>query len=155
MSGVSSKRSLSLNLRGRSEVCLYGRLPVSVHLGSVLDLILVRVQLNFPSHPLWNKVAPAKLSQGLWVHLTSEKYRVLVAPGSLFAPTDDIGDKRSWAYYRICFAAVDEPDVEKMSRRFVKGVKDFWGKRNLDDIEDMGTEGLEANEGLVNLIGGC
>ena len=155
MSGMLSKGSLSLNLRGHSEACLYGRPPVSVHLGSVLGLILVRVQLNFPSHPLWNKVAPAKLSQALWIHLTSEKYLVLVAPGSIFAPTDDIRDKRSWAYFRICFTAVDEPDVDKMSRRFINGVRDFWGKRNLDDIEDMGTRGLEASEGLVNLIGGC
>lgn len=155
MSGVSSKGSLFLNLRGRSEACLYGRSPVSVHLGGVLGLILVRVQLNFPSHPLWNKVAPAKLSQALWIHLTSEEYLVLVAPGSIFAPTDDIRDKRSWAYFRICFAAVDEHDVEKMSRRFVNGVRDFWGKRNLDDIEDMGTRGLEVSEGLVNLMGGC
>ena len=155
MSGVSSKRSLSLTLHGRSEACLYGRSSVSVHFGSALGLILVRVQLNFPSHPLWNKVAPAKLSQGLWIHLTSEKYLVLVSPGSIFASTDDIRDERGWAYFRICFAAVDEPDVENMSRRFVNGVKDFWGKRNLDDIEDMGTKGLEASEGLVSLIGGC
>ena len=62
---------------------------------------------------------------------------MLVAPGSLFAPTDEIRDKRSWAYFRICFAAVDEPEVEKMSRRFVNGVKDFWVKKNLQDIEEM------------------
>ena len=80
---------------------------------------------------------------------------MLVAPGSIFAPTDDIRDKRSWAYFRICFAAVDEPDVETMSRRFVNGVKDFWDKSSLDDIGDMSRKGLEASEGLVNLIGGC
>lgn len=80
---------------------------------------------------------------------------MLVAPGSLFAPTDEIRDKRSWAYFRICFAAVDEPEVEKMSRRFVNGVKDFWGKKSLDDIEEMGTRELEANDGLADLMGGC
>ena len=73
----------------------------------------------------------------------------------MFAPTDEIRDKRSWAYFRICFAAVDEPEVEKMSRRFVNGVKDFWGKKSLDEIEEMSTRGLEANEGFADLIGGC
>ena len=80
---------------------------------------------------------------------------MLVGPGSMFAPTDEIRDKRSWAYFRICFAAVDEPEVEKMSRRFVNGVKDFWGKKSLDEIEEMSTRGLEANEGFADLIGGC
>ena len=115
----------------------------------------VRVHINFPSHPLWNKTTPAKLAQGLWIHLTTKKYRVLVAPGSLFAPTDEIRDKRSWAYLRICFAAVDEFEVDKLSRRFVNGVKDFWGKKKLEDIEEMGTRRLGASEGLADLTGGC
>lgn len=116
--------------------------------------MLVRVHINFPSHPLWNKTTPAKLARGLWVHLTSKKYLVLVAPGSIFAPTDEINE-RSWAYFRICFAAVDEPEVEKLSRQFVDGVKDFWGKKSLDDIEEMGTRGLAPCEGLADLVGGC
>lgn len=87
--------------------------------------------------------------------MTTKEYLLLVAPGSLFAPTDAIRDERSWAYFRICFAAVDEPEVEKMSRRFVKGVKDFWGKKHLEDIEEVNTRGLDASEGLANLIGGC
>ena len=55
----------------------------------------------------------------------------------------------------MCFAAVDEPEVEQMSRRFVYGVKDFWGKKSLDDIEDMATRELGSQEGLSDLIGGC
>ena len=129
--------------------------PLCFQLRGVLGLMPVRVHLNFPSHPLWNKTTPAKLAQGLWVHLTSMKYLVLVAPGSIFAPTDEIRDKRSWAYFRICFAAVDEPEVEKMSSRFVNGVKDFWGKKSLDDIEAMDTRGFETSQGLAGLIGGC
>lgn len=129
--------------------------PVSLTLGNVLGLTPTRIHLNFASHPLWNKVTPAKLSRGLWDHWTSEKYLVLVAPGSIFAPTDEIRDKRSWGYFRICFAAVDEPEVEKMSKRLVSGVKDFWGKKDLEDIEEVGTEGLDASEVLPNFIGGC
>ena len=129
--------------------------PSYLNACSVLRLISIRIHLNFPSHPLWNKITPAKLAKGLWIHLTSERYLVLIAPGSIFAPTDEIRDKRSWAYFRICFAAVDEPEVEKMSRRLVNGVKDFWGKKNLEDIEEMGIKGLEASEELASLIGGC
>lgn len=112
--------------------------------------------MNFPSHPLWNKTMPAKLAQSLWVHLTSKKYLVLVAPGSMFAPTDEIKNEQSWAYLRVCFAAVDEPDVKDLSRRFVKGVQDFWEKRSLDDIEEMGdAREPEASQGLADLVGGC
>ena len=80
---------------------------------------------------------------------------MLVAFGSIFAPTDEIRDKQSWAYFRMCFAAVDEPEVEKMSRRFVDGVKDFWGKKSLDVIEEMVTREFGSHEGLADLIGGC
>ena len=56
----------------------------------------------------------------------------------------------------MCFAAVDEPDVEKTSRRFVKGVQDFWKKKTLDDIEEVEAkgEGRDMPEGLVDLRGG-
>ena len=56
----------------------------------------------------------------------------------------------------MCFAAVDEPDVEKTSRRFVKGVQDFWKKKTLDDIEEVEAAGEERDmpEGLVDLRGG-
>ena len=121
----------------------------------VLGLIRIRVRVYFPSHPLWKKTTPAKLAKALWVHLTTEKYLVLVAPGSIFSPTDEIRDKQSWAYFRMCFAAVDEPEVDKMSRRFVDGVKDFWGKKSLDDIEEMVTREFGSQEGLADLIGGC
>ncbi len=52
----------------------------------------------------------------------------------------------------MCFAAVDEPDVEKTSRRFVAGVHDFWKKKTLDDIEESEAAGM--GEGLLDLRGG-
>lgn len=60
----------------------------------------------------------------------------------------------------MCFAAVDEQDVEKTSRRFVKGVQDFWKKKALDDIEELaaevegGGEGDMLPDGVVDLRGG-
>ena len=117
--------------------------------------MFIWVHMNFETHPLWKKTTPPKLAQALWVHLTTEKYLVLVAPGSIFAPTEEIREKRSWAYFRMCFAAVDEPDVEKLSRRFVAGVQHFWRQKNLDDIEEMSTRGIDAGEDLVDLRGAC
>lgn len=60
----------------------------------------------------------------------------------------------------MCFAAVDEPDVEKTSRRFVSGVQDFWKKKTLDNIEELakkaegGGRGDMLPEGMVDLRGG-
>jgi DNA-binding transcriptional MocR family regulator len=102
--------------------------------------MFIWVKINFQSHPLLKKVEHGKLAQALWFYLTTEKYKVLVSPGTIFSPTDEIREERGWAYFRLCFAAVDEDDVEKVSVRFVEGMKSFWGKKKLD--EELG--GLEA-----------
>ncbi|KAL9586647.1 MAG: hypothetical protein Q9212_000782 [Teloschistes hypoglaucus] len=102
------------------------------------------IQLNFESHPLWKKTSPEKLSRGLWIHLTTPKYLVLVCPGSLFAPTDQIREERSFRYLRICFAAADEEEIAPMSHRFVEGCKSFWAKKSLDDIDEDMAEDVEA-----------
>lgn len=117
--------------------------------------MFVWVHMNFETHPLWKKTTPEKLAHALWVHLTTDMYLVLVAPGSIFAATDEIRAKKSYAYFRICFAAVDEPEVEKTSKRWVAGVQDFWRKKSLDDIEEMVSRGFEASVGLMDLRGGC
>ncbi|KAL8799707.1 MAG: hypothetical protein Q9182_005685 [Xanthomendoza sp. 2 TL-2023] len=98
--------------------------------------IFMWVKLNLESHPLWEKTSDEKLSRALWIHLTTPKYLVLVAPGSLFAPTEKIRAEKSFSYFRICFAAVDEANVAQMSHRFVEGCRSFWGKRKLNDIEN-------------------
>ncbi|KAL8954301.1 MAG: hypothetical protein Q9183_007212, partial [Haloplaca sp. 2 TL-2023] len=98
--------------------------------------MFIWVQMNFETHPLWKKVSHEKLSRGLWIHLTTPKYLVLVAPGALFAPTEEIRQEKAFCYFRICFAAVDEEDVKPMSHRFVEGCKSFWAKKKVDEIEE-------------------
>ena len=98
--------------------------------------MFVWVKLNLQSHPLWKRASHKKLSQALWAHLTTDQYLVLVAPGLMFSPTEDIRDNKGWGYFRLSFAAVDEPDVEKMTKRFVEGFKNFWTKKSLKDIEE-------------------
>ena len=117
--------------------------------------MFVWVQMNFQTHPLWKKTTPQKLARALWVHLTTPKYLVLVAPGSIFAPNDEIREASSWKFFRVCFAAVDEPEVERTSRRFVAGVKGFWGKKSLDDIEELEAKGVDMEAGVVDMRGAC
>ncbi|KAI4253548.1 MAG: hypothetical protein L6R42_007539 [Xanthoria sp. 1 TBL-2021] len=105
--------------------------------------MFVWVKLNLESHPLWKKTSHEKLSRALWIHMTTPRYLVLVAPGSLFAPTQKIREEKSYSYFRICFAAVDEADVAPVSHRFVEGCKSFWAKKKLDDIDDDMEEEVE------------
>lgn len=105
--------------------------------------MFIWVKLNFETHPLWKKASHEKLSRGLWIHLTTPKWLILIAPGSLFAPTEAIRDEKSFSYFRICFAAVDEADVAPMSHRFVEACKSFWAKKKLDEIDEDMAEDVE------------
>lgn len=107
--------------------------------------MFVWVKLNFETHPLWKKAGGEKLGHALWVYLTTDKYLVLAAPGQIFSPTEDVRREKSWRYFRLCFAAVDLPDVQKTSERFVEGVKSFWRKKSLDDIEEFAKQAGEGD----------
>ena len=110
--------------------------------------MFIWLKLEFETHPLFKKVESENLSHALWVHLTTEKYLVLVAPGAIFCPTDAILKEKGWRYFRLCFAAVDDEELEGMSRRFVAGVRDFWGKKRVEDIDDEVVRAGEALDGL-------
>ena len=84
------------------------------------------IRFDFSTHPLAVMVPLAKLAKLFWVHLTKKPYLVLVAPGELFAPTEEIRIKGAFAYYRLCFAACGEDEIESISRRFVDGAQSFW-----------------------------
>lgn len=57
--------------------------------------MFIWVRFDFTTHPLASKVEHAKLSRALWILWTTPGYRVLVAPGALFAPTEEIRDNVS------------------------------------------------------------
>lgn len=100
--------------------------------------MFIWVRLHLQTHRLWDLVPPETLAHALWIHLTTEKYLLLVAPGLLFAPTEEIKHRDSWMYFRLCFAAVDEEEVAGISRRFVEGCWDFWRNvRDVDDVEEL------------------
>jgi DNA-binding transcriptional MocR family regulator len=115
--------------------------------------MFVWVKMHFETHPLWSVVPGAKLGSSLWVFMTTSPYLVLVAPGLMFSPTPEIAEAEGWKYYRLCFAAVDEEEVDKSSKRFAEAIKAFWlikDKKELEDIE-KGVDGEEMQEALVNL----
>lgn len=102
------------------------------------------LQYNFASHPLSGQVEGPRLAHALWMWLTRKPYLALVSPGEQFEAVGGFVGLDGWRYARICFAAVEEEDVQKVSARYTKGVESFWHLRKVKDIE--GIEAWAASE---------
>jgi len=89
---------------------------------------------RFETHPLYNEVDHERLFQALWVLLTTEPYRVLLAPGQMFSPTPEIAKEKGWQYYRLCFAAVDDNVIKKYSESTVAAFRHYW---TIDDPKEI------------------
>lgn len=117
------------------------------------------VRFNFPSHPLWGKVPGPRLSRALWIYFTTEPYKVLVGPGTMFAPNQEIAEKDAWECFRLCFAAAETEQIGEFSRRWVRGVKGFWRIRDVETIDELLREEDEAPlmdmGGVASLMGFC
>ena len=98
--------------------------------------MFVWVQLNLSTHPLFKHVSKTTLSHALWLHLTTKPYLVLVAPASIFCPTEAIQADRGPDFFRLCFAAVEEREVATTSHRFVAAFNAFWAKKDVHEIEE-------------------
>ncbi|TPX09647.1 uncharacterized protein E0L32_009120 [Thyridium curvatum] len=106
--------------------------------------MFVWVRAHFESHPLWRRPArdgrpidgPA-LSTALMMFLIRKPWLVLVTPGSMFSATDEVRRERGWAYYRLCFAAESDANVDSCSKRFVAGVHKFWKIKSVEELEDL------------------
>lgn len=108
--------------------------------------MFVWIKMHLENHPLFNRVSGPRLSRALWVFLTTKPYLVLVSPGLIFSPTDEIRNKDGWKFYRLCFAACDEKEIEPISKRFVDAVTDFWRIKSVRKMEDLLEEGDAAVE---------
>lgn len=94
------------------------------------------LRVHFHSHPLLtqthhHRLGPKHfsgpdLARAFWLFLTTNKYKVLLAPGTLFAPNATIREETAWKYYRLCFAAVDDKVVKTSAEDFVSAIRDFW-----------------------------
>ncbi|KAI0122890.1 aromatic amino acid aminotransferase [Xylariales sp. AK1849] len=120
------------------------------------------LRMRFETHPLWqvpgsqgNLINGTALSTALMVFLTTKPYLVLVSPGMMFSATPKIREERGWAYFRLCFAAESEENVDKCSERLVQGIQKFWRIKKVKELEDIlndiGAASMEDNEGLVNM----
>lgn len=125
--------------------------------------MFVWLRFHFDTHPLYNKpFSGPLLSRALWVLWTTKKYRVLVCPGLIFAPTQEVADRDAWECFRLCFAAIARDELAPVTKRLVKGVKTFWRikdakevQRLLDDY-DMAAEEAGGVEEMGGLTGfGC
>lgn len=105
------------------------------------------LRYNFDSHPLSRQVEGRRLAKALWIWLTRKPYLALVSPGEQFEVVNSSETTDGWRFCRICFAAVEEEDVKKVTVRYAKGVESFWHLRNVRDIE--GIEAWAASEQRV------
>ncbi|KAF1918811.1 pyridoxal phosphate-dependent transferase [Ampelomyces quisqualis] len=121
--------------------------------------MFVWVRFNFASHPLAKEVPGARLSRALWIFWTTKPYLCLVAPGSMFATSQEILDKDSYRCFRLCFAACPDEDVESITKRFTDGAQAFWrikSKSKIDDLlEQEGEATVDHVAGMAVLSGMC
>ena len=131
--------------------------------------MFVWVRVHFEQHPLWRAtrtdgttLTPVSLSTALMLYLTQKPHLVVAAVGLMFAATPEIREERAWAYYRLCFAAESEENIDLCTRRFVNGVHKFWRIKDVRVIEDIlsPVEGpvsaeAEGDVGNLGMFHGC
>ncbi|KAH9882334.1 hypothetical protein J1614_000570 [Plenodomus biglobosus] len=120
--------------------------------------MFIWVRFDFSLHPLAKQVPAARLSQALWIFWTQKPYLCLVAPGSMFAATEEIREKDSFNCFRLCFAACPAEDVKDISERFANGAQNFWRIKKKEKIDKLLEEdeatGLD-HAGMAVLTGMC
>ena len=112
------------------------------------------MHVHFETHPLFDnkKVPHARLARALWVWNTTEPWKCLIGPGSIFCPTDEIRDEKGWQYFRLCFAAVDDNVVEKYSKDVVGAFQSFWQIEDPAKIDEI-LEDDDKNTAVEDLQG--
>jgi DNA-binding transcriptional MocR family regulator len=117
------------------------------------------ITMAFHTHPLAGSVLGPRLAQALWVLWTTEPYRVLVSPGTMFSPSDEIREEHGWKCFRLCFAAAPKAELANISRRFVQGVHAFWDIKDVAVIDDLLKDIDEAHvkdtTGMAVMTGFC
>lgn len=126
--------------------------------------MFIWLRMRFETHPLWmatgGKILPLidgeKLSTALMIYATQKPFRVLVSPGMMFSATPAIRAERGWAYFRLCFAAETEENVDRCSERLAEAIQRFWRLKKVEEIEELFGDLVTAQEdameeGLGNL----
>ncbi|KAI7124732.1 aromatic amino acid aminotransferase-like protein, partial [Hortaea werneckii] len=131
--------------------------------------MFIWLRIHFASHPLYTTYRKSaqlpRLSRALWIFWTRKPHLVLVSPGSIFSPTDQILEEAGWQFFRLCFAAIDEEALVPTSKRLARGVREFFRIKDRGTIEELLEEdeqgammegvGVQGENGLVQMIGPC
>lgn len=112
--------------------------------------MFVWIRFDFSSHPLAKSVPLPRLARAQWILWTVKPYLVLVSPGTIFAPTDEIRNRDAWQCFRLCFAACDQDQLEPITSRFVRGAQAFWRIRTKDKIDEL----LKDEPSVLEAVGG-
>lgn len=107
--------------------------------------MFVWLRVFLEQHPLYGAATSdgkgiidgTKLSTALMIYLASKPILVVVSPGMMFSATDEIREEVGWQYFRMCFAAESEENIDLCTKRFAKGVRKFWGIKAVEDLEDL------------------
>jgi DNA-binding transcriptional MocR family regulator len=110
--------------------------------------MFVWVRFDFKSHPLIHSVPGERLSRALWIFWTTKPYILLVAPGQMFAASQEIREKDSYNCFRLCFAACPAEQVEEITKRFTAGARDFWRIKSKSKIDKL-LEDVEKGQEMV------
>ncbi|KAI5365204.1 putative aminotransferase, class I/classII, pyridoxal phosphate-dependent transferase, major [Septoria linicola] len=122
--------------------------------------MFVWLKVLFESHPLYKEYKKRgeaeRLGKALWIFWTTEPYKVLVAPGTMFSPTPEIAADRGWKHFRLCFAAINEDQLGGVTQRVADGVNGFWrikDRKTLEKLleEEADEEMIMSQEGLINV----
>lgn len=96
------------------------------------------LRTRLETHPLFHEVHNhERLARALWVFLTTEPFLCLVAPGTMFSPTDQIRVEKGWQYFRLCFAAVEEDKVKLHSQHVADALRAFWTIKDVKKIDEI------------------
>lgn len=128
--------------------------------------MFIWLKILFEHHALHHHYAKAhelpRLARAFWLFLTTEPYLVLVSPGAIFSPTQEIREKEGWKYFRLCFAAINEDQLPGVSRRLAEGAAAFFRIKDVKTIEELLEEeeevAMQGRAGLAHLaqmIGPC
>lgn len=109
--------------------------------------MFVWMRLHFEAHPLWQAsrangvdgdvIDGPLFSMALMLFLSSRPHLVLVSPGTMFSADETVREDRGWAYFRLCFAAESDENVDACSNRLVAGIQKFWKIKKAQDFEDI------------------
>ncbi|KAJ2894314.1 hypothetical protein MKZ38_007730 [Zalerion maritima] len=129
--------------------------------------MFIWVRVHFESHPLFNAPRPllyphqsreggpsvrrrrvldgTALNTALMLYLTHKPHLVLISPGMMFSANDQVRQEEGWKYYRMCFAAESEENIDACSHRFVSALHKYWKIRKVEEIEELLKE-LESSD---------